>query len=352
LEVSRQKSSSQHQTAARIGFIGFNKNDRRTYMKTQTKSRLRMEIKEITAEGTFEGLLSPYGNVDGGLDVVEPGAYTKTIKDHGAKVPLLWQHKADMPIGELTLDDRKDGLWCKGQLLMELPEAQKAHLLIKATIVKGLSIGFESVKDAIEGGIRRLKEIRLYEGSIVTFPMNEAALITSVKAKRERNEKGDFIEEFEEIQTLNSLSDMQTALADALRSVIWSDMERDDKVAAGETIVQQFADSFSAIFPNYIDVLVELYGPMEAWAAKRTEIKERSIKAGAEFSASNIEKLKGVRDAILTAHDSLSTLLEGKAGASTLQTKAAETKSEPEPEDHSAAEVVEIMSGIRSLIPA
>src|SRR5213595_2024540 len=98
----------------------------------KTKQRMRLEIKDITAEGSFEGLLSPFGIVDGGGDVVESGAYTKSLNDHGNKVPLLWQHKTDVPIGELTLEERLEGLWCKGQLLMTLAEAQKAYLLIKA----------------------------------------------------------------------------------------------------------------------------------------------------------------------------------------------------------------------------
>src|SRR5512137_3020551 len=85
-----------------------------------------MNIKGVTEEGTFEGILSPYGNVDLGGDVVEPGAYTKTLKDRGNTVPLLWQHRTDMPIGELALEDKPDGLYCKGKLLMALPEAQRA----------------------------------------------------------------------------------------------------------------------------------------------------------------------------------------------------------------------------------
>ena len=32
-----------------------------------------------------------------------------------------------------------------------------------------------------ENGVRYLKELRLWEGSLVTFPMNEAAQVTSVK---------------------------------------------------------------------------------------------------------------------------------------------------------------------------
>jgi hypothetical protein len=138
------------------------------------KHQLRLEIKAIAEDGSFEGRLSPYGNVDDGGDVVEPGAYTKTIQERGPKVPLLWQHKTDEPIGDLTLDDRPDGLYCKGQLLMSLATAQKAYLLIKAGILL--------LKEAYVNSVRHLKEVKLYEGSIVTFPMNEQALITSVKS--------------------------------------------------------------------------------------------------------------------------------------------------------------------------
>ena len=74
-----------------------------------------------------------------------------------------------MPIGKLLLQDGPDALRVTGQLLMDLPDAQKAYLLIKAKIVKGLSIGFDTIKDAMDGAVRRLKELRLYEGSIVTF---------------------------------------------------------------------------------------------------------------------------------------------------------------------------------------
>lgn len=310
------------------------------------KSRLRMEIKEITAEGTFEGLLSPYGNVDGGNEVVEPGAYTRTLKHHGSKVPMLWQHKSDVPVGELSLDDRKDGLWCKGALLMELPEAQKAYLLIKAKIVKGLSIGFETLEDSVENGIRHLKQIRLYEGSIVTFPLNEMALITSVKNRGDT--KGDFNEELEELQTLHGFYDMQQALGDALRSVVWSDLERDEKISAADTILQQFTDAFSAFFPNYIDILEELYGSMETWSAKRVELKERAIKAGAEFSAANMNKIKAACKLIKDGHDNLAALIEGEPGDdATSSTKSAAPK--PDPGDsHSATK--SLINEIRSLI--
>lgn len=300
------------------------------------KSRLRLEIKEITADGTFEGLLSPYGNIDSGADVVEPGAYTKTLKERGNRVPLLWQHKSDTPIGELTLEDRPEGLWCKGQLMMEDPIAARAYLYIKAGIVKGLSIGYEIVKKSILGTIRHLKEIKLFEGSIVTFPMNEMALISSVKG--DADTKGDFNEELQEYQTLDAYYQMMEALRSAMSSTIWADIEREEKVSLCATILQQFSDAFSEFFPVYLDTLAKVYGIglKDSWAAKY-----REVKAGAEFSASNVDKIKGVLEKLMDVHGSLAALIEGKAGQPTLpQTEAAEHKTEPDEEDHSADAVV------------
>ncbi len=185
------------------------------------KSLLRMAIKTVAPDGSFTGSLAVYNNVDLGGDLIETGAFTKTIKEHGDQVPLLWQHKPDMPIGMLTLVDGPDALSVKGQLLMDLPAAKNAYLLIKARIVRGLSIGFDTVKDAVDQGVRHLKEIRLWEGSIVTFPMNEMAQITSVKARKEA--KADFTTEYAEIQLQDAMYQMWIALRYALTSIPWSD---------------------------------------------------------------------------------------------------------------------------------
>jgi phage head maturation protease len=48
-------------------------------------------------------------------------------------------------------------------------------------VLKGLSIGYDSVKDKVENGVRRLSELKLWEISLVTFPMNPVAQVTGVK---------------------------------------------------------------------------------------------------------------------------------------------------------------------------
>jgi phage head maturation protease len=45
-----------------------------------------------------------------------------------------------------------------------------------------MSIGYKTVKaDFDQKGFRHLKELRLFEGSLVTLPMNDQAVVTAVK---------------------------------------------------------------------------------------------------------------------------------------------------------------------------
>jgi uncharacterized protein len=47
---------------------------------------------------------------------------------------------------------------------------------------KGLSIGYETIQSTYDGDIRHLTELRLWEISFVTFPINESAQVSGVKA--------------------------------------------------------------------------------------------------------------------------------------------------------------------------
>ena len=50
-------------------------------------------------------------------------------------------------------------------------------------IVKGLSIGYGTVREDFSGKVRLLKDLDLYEVSLVTIPMNPAAQVTAVKSQ-------------------------------------------------------------------------------------------------------------------------------------------------------------------------
>lgn len=149
---------------------------------------LGLTIKSLDDEGRGAGYLSVFGNEDSYGDIVDPGAYTKTIAERNSDNPLpfLWQHYTDEPIGIYTrLAEDDNGLYTEFQYAMEVQKAREAHALAKMKAVKGMSIGFTTVKDVIDAGVRRLKELRLWEGSQVTFPANDLAMITAVKSPGE-----------------------------------------------------------------------------------------------------------------------------------------------------------------------
>lgn len=150
------------------------------------------EVKAITEDEDyyiFEGYASTYLNVDRGMDAVMPGAFVETIAElmgskRVGKLPVEWQHNSEMPIGSIIefMDDSR-GLFVKGRL----PKSDsfvsgRVIPQMKAESVTAMSIGYSTLDYIIEGGVRLLKKLKLWEISLVTTPMNPLADITGLKA--------------------------------------------------------------------------------------------------------------------------------------------------------------------------
>ena len=146
------------------------------------------EIKAENNKGIFTGYGSIFGNEDQGNDIMQKGAFTKSLVNRPvSKVKMLYQHKTDEPIGVFTeiYEDSK-GLFVKGQLAMGTQKGREAYELLKMGALDGMSIGFRADPEKQgynenKRGVRTLKEVDLMEISLVTFPMNESALIETVK---------------------------------------------------------------------------------------------------------------------------------------------------------------------------
>ena len=130
----------------------------------------------VTDGCRIEGYASFFGITDQGGDVVMPGAYGKSLarlKTEGRAVKMLWQHDAALPIGvwdEIVEDGR--GLKVKGRILPEVEKGREAAALISAGAIDGLSIGYRTVMaEKNAKGQRLLREVELWEVSLVTFPM-------------------------------------------------------------------------------------------------------------------------------------------------------------------------------------
>lgn len=146
---------------------------------------LALEIKRAPDDaGSFEGYASVFGEVDLGLDSVQPGAFADSLRS-GRKVKLLWQHDMGDPIGVWD-EIREDGtgLYVKGRLLADVQKGREAMALLRAGAIDSMSIGYRTIEEeyADGGRVRLLKKIDLFEISLVTFPMLPAAKVTGVKS--------------------------------------------------------------------------------------------------------------------------------------------------------------------------
>lgn len=139
--------------------------------------------REPDQDGVFEGYASVFGVVDQGMDVVERGAFRKSLGTR--KVKMLWQHDMSQPIGvwdEIYEDER--GLFVRGRLLKEVEKGREAMALLRAGAIDSMSIGYRTMEAIPEGDgrVRKLMEVDLFEISLVTFPMLPDAKVTNVKS--------------------------------------------------------------------------------------------------------------------------------------------------------------------------
>lgn len=140
------------------------------------------DIKSVEDNGIVEGYAAVFGNKDLGNDIIDPGAFKKTINER-KNVPLLWYHQPPEVLGLVfEMEEDNKGLKSRSQINLDTQLGREKFSLIRQGAIKGMSIGFEAIKETWDGTVRRLKEIRLWEISLVTFPMNPLAQVTNIKA--------------------------------------------------------------------------------------------------------------------------------------------------------------------------
>lgn len=161
-------------------------------MKTKRSAPL-LKLKSLEEDGKFSGYGSIFGNKDVYGDVVEVGAFQKSLalhKSRNSRPKMFWQHDMNQPIGSWTsYEEDERGLLLEGKLNMEVQKGREAYALLKAGDIDGLSIGYRVEREERDekAGVLRLKELDLIEVSIVSLGANELALVDAVKQIRGDN---------------------------------------------------------------------------------------------------------------------------------------------------------------------
>jgi HK97 family phage prohead protease len=191
-------------------------------------------VKEDGDIGYIQGYGSVFGNVDSYGDIVVKGSFVKSIEK---KMPaLLLQHNPADVVGvwKVAKED-KNGLYLEGELNLKVQKARENYELLKQGALKGMSIGFSTVDSEYnQEGKRLIKEVDLWEVSIVTFPANVAAQINGVKSleqisKRELEailrDAGLSISQAkafiaEGYKAIDSQRDVENQIAEGLKSIL------------------------------------------------------------------------------------------------------------------------------------
>jgi HK97 family phage prohead protease len=140
-------------------------------------------------ENSFRGVASVFGGVVDAFipTIIHPGAFTKTISEQRRGIKILWQHDTDEPIGLPTkLFESEEGLVLQAQI-SRTPAGIKALTLLRDGVIDALSIGFDPIKEDVEkdaqgNQIRHIRELRLWEVSVVTFGADADARIREVNS--------------------------------------------------------------------------------------------------------------------------------------------------------------------------
>ena len=134
---------------------------------TSSVSDIDLKGKRVT------GYLSSFGNKDYDGDIIQKGAFAKSILERKNDIFFLNQHNWAQPHGkfEELIEDNK-GLYFVSSPLIDTTYSMDTLKLYEAGIIKEHSIGFNTIKDEVKEGVRIIKEVKLYEGSNVTLGAN------------------------------------------------------------------------------------------------------------------------------------------------------------------------------------
>lgn len=141
-------------------------------------------VKDVSlATKTITGYLAHFDSVDLGNDVIEKGAFKKTLQENKNRIFFLNQHDFKQPHNKFeVLNEDEKGLYFEAKMIDGVSYSMDVLKLYDAGVLEEQSIGFQTVKKEMKSGVRHLKEIYLAEGSNVTVAMNPNAKFSGFKS--------------------------------------------------------------------------------------------------------------------------------------------------------------------------
>lgn len=203
-------------------------------------ARARFDVKDAEAgDGTFEALVSVFGNVDAAGDRVMPGAFTKSIerwKASGDPVPIVYSHAHRDPQallgGVLDMRETNEGLWVKGALELSSPVAALVHRHMKSRTLRKFSFAYDvlgSHPSRKDGGVLELTELDIIEVGPTLIPANSEAALLTVKAEGEPPSREVVLTSREVDRLIDAIDSLKAALSPVEERAEGDTPDRDDE---------------------------------------------------------------------------------------------------------------------------
>ena len=154
------------------------------------------EMDDEDDKGVIKGYASMFNNVDSDDDVITRGAYAKTLQENSDRIAFLYQHNMQQPIGKpLSMKEDDKGLYIEAKI-SNSSLGKDVKTMVSEGILKEFSVGFIPIKEEVVGNYNHIKEIKLFEFSLVTLAANPLAQVTEYKGTKSVD---NLIDEFDEL---------------------------------------------------------------------------------------------------------------------------------------------------------
>lgn len=164
-------------------------------MRHRTSTVYMKEVELDNDSRTISGYAAVFNNVDRAKDMLIKGCFAKSIRERGPesaandKILLLWQHDSREPVGRITkLEEHDRGLYFEA-VIDDIELGDRVLKQLESGTVNQFSIGFTYVWDQCEwdknGEVFIVKEVKLYEISVVTFGCNPETEYLGLKSSDE-----------------------------------------------------------------------------------------------------------------------------------------------------------------------
>ena len=162
--------------------------DNRQIRANSTQFEVREEENDLFIEGYFAVFNSDYEMWDGASESIAPGAFSNTLSND---VRALVDHDTRLVLGRTknhTLELREDsyGLWGRVKINRDDSDAMNLYNRVKRGDVDQCSFGFQILGEDVDyredGSVHwTIREVELYEVSVVTFPAYKDTAVSARK---------------------------------------------------------------------------------------------------------------------------------------------------------------------------